>query len=892
MRGALSLPCLALALASCAFSPGAAAILRDWANVGPAGGTVYQVAASRVDANHVLVSSTSGVRQTLDGGTTWSTLSAPCEGTFVFGPDALYLNCATQVMRSADRGGSWQSYGQELAVETGSEFLAHPTRERIAARWSFPTLEVTTDGGHLWQRRDQPPDLTASRQYVAFAFDARNENRLLALRHDIATGNTDLMASDTLGLGSWTVVSTVTQTNTQQICYGRALAQDMAGAIYVAADCGVAISRDGGATWELRAKAEVGVTFLGTSKVHADPQRVGRVAVLANDRAAVTDDGGRSWTVVASAINAQASVAIGADGTVWSAQNGIVTKRPIGGAAATAAVGLRNASPQGLVIAGVNSDVFLAFSGGALMRSADAGATWSKVASADPAMAQIIAVPGQPQSLYGVTGGFSRTALWFSSDAGATWTTVPLPSPPAGYTDLGWFTPVGPQPGVVYGSLNQPFTGFITAIPFPASLIKSLDGGRTWSGIDSGISGEGRSLYAVPSDPASLYVTTSTGAFRTRDGGATWQALPNGAPRDGWRVDARDPSVVYRIAGPSNSWMVSQDGGAQWRPIVSPDPGTNSSYSVCVDPLQSRRLYVVDSRGAVFESLDAGGSWHRHTVGATQRFPVGAASIAVKADVRTLVAEGDATVISHALSAPRARALGTDLWFDPAEPGWGLSIVQHDNLNMFVVWFTYDALGKATWRFVSGGTWTDPDTFTGTLAMARIPPQNFFNASFDPSTVVTTVEGVATLRFSSSDRGEATFAFANGTVLRKPITRMTFGPVAALRPPVADLWWRSAESGWGISLHQQYSSIFATWFVYDRDGTPTWLVAPAATINDGGSVAGDVYRPSTTPGPGFSARAITMTNVGSLSTYDSGGRHLRYTVDGFNFDRPIEPLPF
>jgi hypothetical protein len=48
----------------------------------------------------------------------------------------------------------------------------------------------------------------------------------------------------------------------------------------------------------------------------------------------------------------------------------------------------------------------------------------------------------------------------------------------------------------------------------------------------------------------------------------------------------------------------------------------------------------------------------------------------------------------------------------------------------------------------------------------------------------------------------------------------------------SDLWWNPAESGWGIQLTQRGSVIYATMFVYNRTGMPTWYVAtlqPEAT---------------------------------------------------------------
>src|SRR6478672_9467659 len=41
----------------------------------------------------------------------------------------------------------------------------------------------------------------------------------------------------------------------------------------------------------------------------------------------------------------------------------------------------------------------------------------------------------------------------------------------------------------------------------------------------------------------------------------------------------------------------------------------------------------------------------------------------------------------------------------------------------------------------------------------------------------------------------------------------------------SDLWWNSSENGWGIQFVQRGSTIFATMFVYDAAGNPTFYVA-------------------------------------------------------------------
>jgi hypothetical protein len=40
-----------------------------------------------------------------------------------------------------------------------------------------------------------------------------------------------------------------------------------------------------------------------------------------------------------------------------------------------------------------------------------------------------------------------------------------------------------------------------------------------------------------------------------------------------------------------------------------------------------------------------------------------------------------------------------------------------------------------------------------------------------------------------------------------------------------DLWWNPAESGWGVNMTQQGTTLYMTFYVYDRDATPMWISA-------------------------------------------------------------------
>jgi lysyl endopeptidase len=113
----------------------------------------------------------------------------------------------------------------------------------------------------------------------------------------------------------------------------------------------------------------------------------------------------------------------------------------------------------------------------------------------------------------------------------------------------------------------------------------------------------------------------------------------------------------------------------------------------------------------------------------------------------------------------------TDLWWNPAESGWGLNLIQHPNGIIFAIWYTYDANGQMTWYHVPSGSWTDSMTYTGQLVAVAGPP--FTSSTFNPSLVKRTPVGTATLSFTSSSTGTWSYSI-NGVSGSKPISRLPF----------------------------------------------------------------------------------------------------------------------
>ena len=118
--------------------------------------------------------------------------------------------------------------------------------------------------------------------------------------------------------------------------------------------------------------------------------------------------------------------------------------------------------------------------------------------------------------------------------------------------------------------------------------------------------------------------------------------------------------------------------------------------------------------------------------------------------------------------------------------------------------------------------------------------------------------GNATLSFSARDRGTLSYV-VNGVAGTKSITRQLFGtPTSAQVPSYGDMWWVPAESGWGVSISQQYRQLFVVWYAY-RNGVPTWYVMPSGTWTNAETWTGTLYRtsyPGAYLGTGFDTKLL------------------------------------
>jgi len=114
----------------------------------------------------------------------------------------------------------------------------------------------------------------------------------------------------------------------------------------------------------------------------------------------------------------------------------------------------------------------------------------------------------------------------------------------------------------------------------------------------------------------------------------------------------------------------------------------------------------------------------------------------------------------------------TDLWWTPAEPGWGLSLVQHGAPRhiAFGVLFLYGESKRPLWLVMSEGRWVAPANVEGDLYRVSGPHAA---QPFLPSLVGLRPVGRLAIAFSGADAATVTYT-VDGVRVEKRVVRQPF----------------------------------------------------------------------------------------------------------------------
>jgi len=478
--------------------------------------------------------------------------------------------------------------------------------------------------------------------------------------------------------------------------------------VFAAASNGVYKSADGGASWK---PASFGAD--ASARLLADPLHAGvvySVSFSGTNRIKKTSDGGATWHGLDLGNNNFASTF------------DIDPKNP--------------------------SIIYAA--GGRLLRSADAGASWSPV-SVPGSCSQIAIDPVTTSTIY-CTGYDQVTGQPFgilkSSDSGANWGAAN-----SGLSSL--------QVGQLHVT---PEAIFVTA---GNTLQRSSDAAASWTTLSIGFA---NTLAYAPSMPKRIYISQGNGIAVSNDAGATFGAsvlISNTDSVQTLAVDPTNPNVVY-AGGFNHGVYVSSNGGVSWSAaatgidapriasvaLVPGVPGavlasaggtvlrsTNSGTSwttsapfeatLRFDPIVSTRVYAC-SFGAFFTSTNSGVSFVQSTSG-----PNGCTRLLIAGT--TFFAVGNGRVFKSTNSG----TTWVDTGLGTAPPGFYVNdAALGDATGNVVLATTSDGLYRST----NGGT-----SFTRTA-----PPTSMNTLTTDPKVATRIVAGLCP-GFRVSNDGGASF---------------------------------------------------------------------------------------------------------------------------------------
>ncbi|MFF7813313.1 RICIN domain-containing protein [Streptomyces sp. NPDC007945] len=455
---------------------------------GPAGsGTVYVGVADR---------STSLYRST-DGGSTWQAVPGQPTGQLpqhgvLSGDGSLYLTytdalgpngvTAGSVRKYTPKSGSWKDISPSRGGYGFSGLAVDPSRPSTVmvttlGRW-WPEDEIyrSTDGGATWRALAGRTVRNASAApYVgthtghwmtALAIDPFDSGHVL-----YGTGNgiwrsEDATATDSGGTSHWTGGAR----GLEETALMDAVAPPGGAAVVTA------MGDQGGFRHDDLTKVPAGrlsdpmmTNSTDIDFAQADPSLMVRVGRGGAQDGAYSTDGGTSWTgfraePVPGARDGRVALAADGSAIVWT-QAGQAPYRSADKGASWSKV--RGLGTDAAVVADRSSArTFYSLSGGTLHASTDGGATFTARATGLPAAGRLTAVPGMAGHLWIAGGG---RGLLHSSDGGRTFTRL---STVASASAVGFGRPA---PGASYQALY-----LIGTVEGVTGVFRSTDKGATW----------------------------------------------------------------------------------------------------------------------------------------------------------------------------------------------------------------------------------------------------------------------------------------------------------------------------------------------------------------------------------------------------------------------------
>jgi photosystem II stability/assembly factor-like uncharacterized protein len=480
-------------------------------------------------------------------------------------------------LHSTDNGATWTTVG--AASSFGAHKIVFPDATHGYAIGT-DTLDPSTlcgivyrsdDGGHTWDS-----------DRIIYGGDALLTDLSFPTVDDgWVVGADGIVMATTDGGDSWDLQATGSDADFEAVCFidaSRGWVVGSRGTIVATSDGGntwsrqagpdrtdlrgVAMASDGSHGWAVGMAGSIWRTTDGTSWSEQD-------SPTGEDFSAVVcADASRAWAVTRSG-----SIVRTTDGSTWR-----VTAR----------------APERLwTLAVSGSTLWAGGDSGLMMRSADGGATWSRVGSSftSRSLQDVDAIDRTRAWAVGERGLILRTR-----DGGATWTRQRVPV-------------TNTLNGVSLGTRRSGF-----AVGNAGTILRTTNAGARW--VRAGRPVRSRLVSVSAVDSRYVWAVGNRGTIlRSTDGGRHWKRQKSHTRADLSSVTFVDRRHGWAVGG-QNILLRTSDGGRHWKkrtlraPIKHPDP--QAFYSVCF--VDRRHGWIAAAGGglpgySVLRTTDGGRSW-------------------------------------------------------------------------------------------------------------------------------------------------------------------------------------------------------------------------------------------------------------------------------------------
>lgn len=630
VRRATALVCLLSLLLTTAMAG-----VNSWTTKGPPGGYFNFIVASSTDSNVIYAAYIQSLHKSVDGGATWQTIrevDSPITGLAVdpANGNRVYLAIGDQgVLRSDDGGFLFNLIAPAGAAGVTGVAVAG-TNVYYSSNSDFYR---SANRGVSFSATSPPPQML-----TRILVDNAAADSIFGFNSTYDFRGAHLIRSLDGGV-SWTQIAldttTIIQVYAATMLSPTVLAAATSGGIYV--------TRDAGTTWQralIGACYAIAADLNSAGYLYATCMGFGGEGMLLRS----TDFGATFVTASTTPLGVGKGIVIGGQGIgqsigqstasiVVASDLGVLRSTNLGGSWVEASPGPVASSPSIVTTSTAPNARVYAYSDGQeeALYSTLNDTPWLRLNMKGARAtnfggyfgAKSLAIkPDDGNTVYLISrvGNMARSA-----DGGATWSRI-------GNAALGFpFEALAIDPSsssIMYANV----VAFSTTSAPPTGLYRSADGGMTWAPYATNLptNFSENKLVIDPSDASRMFLGSAysfvsrdaIGLYRSIDGGVTWNKIFSGQEVRDVKINPRDSNRVY--AATLNGLQVSNDAGATFSSnseFMRITRGQQAS-AIAIDPLQSSTLYVFGFYPGLYPVSQTRSSYILRSVDSGQTFEV------------------------------------------------------------------------------------------------------------------------------------------------------------------------------------------------------------------------------------------------------------------------------